>query len=494
MIPKILWQTAKSKNYINDGNNRQLLKSFIINNPNIDIMFMDDDECDIFIKSNFSQEIYDMYRSLPLGVMRADFWRVAVIYINGGIYSDTDVFCKKSIDGLINDKDLVLLTEPNTSDNVSNFFFAATPKHPVLKEIIDEMVGGFAISFNDDTHLFVQNFGMNPLQIVYKRLKLQLIPVEEHTNYIKHICNGSWRESMHKYLGKKNMNGMTFFTTFNEAGYKLYGKSWINTFKENVAAQYPNALALVYKHGFDLTDNHPQIKIIDYDEVIPHHAKWKQEFEEKSTFDQYIHKMTIRFSHKAMVIQHALKNIDTKYAFWVDGDVVFHKYQYDTFPKNVLGDNAMACQVEHAHNNHVESGILIFDMENPDTQKWRNEFEKNYSIDNVLGMSEPYDGFIVFKSLVTSNIEFTNLNEKYGIGGIQSDPTLTFLHPELSSRFTHNIGLTGKSQYDDWNDIKYEDPIFRNLAVVGALTKQQHKIRHLLRKKLKIVKQNEQHA
>lgn len=482
MIPRILWQTAKTKNYINENSNAYNLKSWAFHNPELDIMFMDDDECSAFIKSNFAQSVYDMYTSLPLGVMRADFWRCAVVYINGGIYSDVDVICRASIAPLLTD-DIVLFREEHTDTNVSNFFFAAEPKHPFFKNVIDVMVGGFENAFKDNTGFLVQNFGMNPLQHVFEQSEHKLISPDVYNTYMSHLCDGSWRESEMTYIENRELEKMIFFTTFNSAGYELYGKSWIKTFKENVASHYPNAEAWIYKHGFELKDIHPQIKIIDYDEAIPTHDIWKSDFEERSTYNEYTHKMTVRFSHKAMVIQDALSKVKSKYAFWVDGDVVFHKEQYSTFPKDVLNGNAIACQVEHAANNHVESGILIFDMEHPDTAKWASEFKKNYTLDEVLKMDEPYDGFIVFKSLETSKIKFTDLNEKYGAGGIQSCPTLTFLHPALSSRFTHNIGLTGKSQYSDWEDIKYTDEVFRNLASVGVLSTQQIKINKLKRKR-----------
>lgn len=487
MIPNILWQTAKSIDDIDVGNTSQLVKSWVLNNHALDYRFMDDSDCNRFIAKNFSKQTYEMYKSLPLGIMRADFWRVAVVYINGGIYSDTDVFCKQSVEPLLKDKDLVILQEPNTTTNVANFFFAAVPKHPFLKEVLDYMESKFELVFDIESETLVQNFGMHPLQHVMEKWKQEFIPVSEHSKYMEHMCHGTWRDSEKDYKENK-MKQMTFFTTFNEAGYNLYGKSWIDSFKTNVAANYPNANALVYKHGFELEDDHPQITIIDYDEAIPGHPNWKKEFEERSTYGEYIHKMTIRFSHKAMVIQHALSDIESDYAFWVDGDCVFHKAEYDAFPNNVLNGNAIACQVEHNTNhNHVESGILIFDMKHKDTQKWLEEFKKNYTLDEVFKMGEPYDGFIVFKTLQSSKIKFSDLNEKYGIEGIQSCPTLTFLHPDLSKRFTHNIGLTGKSTYTDWEDIKYTDEVFRNLASVAALTPQQLKFNKMKRRKLALV-------
>ncbi len=34
-----------------------------------------------------------MFRAYPLGVMRADFWRYAILFAHGGLYADMDCRC-----------------------------------------------------------------------------------------------------------------------------------------------------------------------------------------------------------------------------------------------------------------------------------------------------------------------------------------------------------------------------------------------------------------
>ncbi len=36
-------------------------------------------------------QVAQVWQSYPLGVMRADMWRYAALFINGGIYADMDV-------------------------------------------------------------------------------------------------------------------------------------------------------------------------------------------------------------------------------------------------------------------------------------------------------------------------------------------------------------------------------------------------------------------
>lgn len=54
---------------------------------------MDDEQASAFILDNYGPSVHSLYASFPLGVMRADFWRYAILYANGGIYSDIDTMC-----------------------------------------------------------------------------------------------------------------------------------------------------------------------------------------------------------------------------------------------------------------------------------------------------------------------------------------------------------------------------------------------------------------
>ena len=56
-----------------------------------------------------------------------------------------------------------------------------------------------------------------------------------------------------------------------------------------------------------------------------------------------------------------------------------------------------------------------------------------------------------------------DLNQGYGKGGIQSDPNMTFCHPEIQSKFIHNIGWTGKNQYQNWDTIYKRDDIYKKM-------------------------------
>ena len=258
------------------------------------------------------------------------------------------------------------------------------------------------------------------------------------------------------------MKSIKFITTFSEIGYNLYGKTWINSFIDNVKDDNITADIYVDSHINVKSD---KVKVINYGLTIPHHDDWCKQFESRYSNNHgiYAKKMGVRFSYKSFVMMHALENNKDCYVIWLDGDCIFKENQdFSHFPQDLLNNSAIACQREHnGGNDHIESGIIIFDVDHDDTKLFKNNFKENYKIENIITMNSPYDGFIVCKSIDQSQIKYVDLNIGYGRVGIQSDPNETFLHPEINKRFHHNIGITGKQQYESWNTVSKSDIYFR---------------------------------
>ena len=62
-------------------------------------VFFDDQEVESFIKSGFSERIYDAYRHInpDYGAARADFFRYLIIYLHGGVYMDIKTGPRKDL-------------------------------------------------------------------------------------------------------------------------------------------------------------------------------------------------------------------------------------------------------------------------------------------------------------------------------------------------------------------------------------------------------------
>jgi hypothetical protein len=192
---------------------------------------------------------------------------------------------------------------------------------------------------------------------------------------------------------------------------------------------------------------------------IPEQTQWKAYFERVSTHNLHVKKLSIKFSFKSFVISKGLKDNSDKYVIWLDADCIFKSNDLKDFAKNLLADKFVACQKESG-SDHVESGIVIFDTEHKDKQLFVDTFDGYYHGD-VNSFGELFDGFVINRTLLTAPIDFVDLNATYGLQGVQSDPNLTFLNPEISSRFHHNIGITGKRSYDDWKTYSRQDQYFQ---------------------------------
>lgn len=482
MINKTLYQSWK---------NTKLPKYFIKNvnryketNQNINFVLMDDTIAENFIMDKLGEEVYRLYLLLPQPIMRADFWRVAVIYFNGGIYSDLDVVCNISLDSIIEPNlKALFITEGN---NIGNFFFAAEKEHPALKMALDYMI----CELKDTVHLETQAFGMHNLHRAVREYyniqdtnyastdEVKFISMEflRDSNQLIHqgasFMNidgyASWRALNAKMLeDRDNANSILFFTTFNANGYELYGKTWVNTFI-SIANYYGRFKAKIYYEDFKPDIFHPNIEWLDFKKEIKEHSIWKSQYNERSKhYSDYVRKMGLRFSYKAFVIKKVLLEENSyDYLVWLDGDAVFKNSDFINFPNDILDNKFMACQVELAPGtNHIESGILIFDGKSQDTKKFAEILNENYKLDTLLLMGEPYDGFVIYKTLEMLDVPYVNLNSD-NVVGRQSDPDATFLHPKIKSRFKHNIGWTGKNQYEKWADILKRDYIYQAVQLM----------------------------
>jgi hypothetical protein len=261
------------------------------------------------------------------------------------------------------------------------------------------------------------------------------------------------------------MNTVKFITTFSNNGYHVYGQKWIESFIEQTK-NYDNITADVYveyKETQDYWPKNSKIKYLFFDTDIPEHTIWKNNFESFSNHDPWNKKLGLKFSFKSFVMMHALKNSNTKYLIWLDADCLFVGNNFDDFPKKIINDKFIACQFEN-HSEHIESGIIIFDCKHKDKNIFLDTIKKYYT-EEFNNFGQPFDGYIIHRAVKNTEVSYENLNEKYGINGIQSDPNLTFLHPEIKKRFIHNIGITGKQSYKSWESYCRRDEFFRLLPV-----------------------------
>ena len=95
--------------------------------------------------------IIHAYENMPWAVLKADYFRYISIYVLGGVYSDIDTICLRSIDTWTDNYtniNFIVGIEAESPTwkrdfarplQLCQWTFAATPNHPILKRLIDNI-------------------------------------------------------------------------------------------------------------------------------------------------------------------------------------------------------------------------------------------------------------------------------------------------------------------------------------------------------------------
>jgi hypothetical protein len=239
----------------------------------------------------------------------------------------------------------------------------------------------------------------------------------------------------------------TFISTFSQNGYEKYGATWIKTFLENTS----NVRARLYV-DFDIPNLPDRIEVLSFTNAVPHHASWVEQYRAAYVHqDPFEREHGVRFSYKAFVMMHALENI-SGFIVWVDGDCLFKPNNFD-FVGPLLNGSFLGCQIDKValddswkRDEHIESGIVLFDADHPDKSAYLDALKQFYKPSVMGKMTKPYDGFALRRALSLSKVSHVDLFPKnYTV--VTCNAESTCIHPELKSRFTHNMGDEGKLYY-----------------------------------------------
>lgn len=92
-----------------------------------------DIDCINFLEKYFNNYIVDLFKKIPVGMYKADLWRLCKLYVHGGVYADIDLVPHISIDTL--DKNVTFYSCLSVDDNyifqafMVNFSY---PKNPLI--------------------------------------------------------------------------------------------------------------------------------------------------------------------------------------------------------------------------------------------------------------------------------------------------------------------------------------------------------------------------
>ena len=69
-------------------------------NPSYNIELSLDAECILFLERYINKFVAALFNYIPIGMYKADLWRLCKLYINGGVYADVDLVPHLNINNL----------------------------------------------------------------------------------------------------------------------------------------------------------------------------------------------------------------------------------------------------------------------------------------------------------------------------------------------------------------------------------------------------------
>lgn len=141
-FPPLIWQTYKSAEEL-PLEAAPCIHSWISKNPGWNYQFCSDADMWDFFGNFFPPATVELFESLPLGVMKADLWRYAVLYEFGGVYCDLDTVCMVPLDEWLDrtqETSLHVAIESSGGPFFCQWCIAAARHHPVLAHAI-KLVG-----------------------------------------------------------------------------------------------------------------------------------------------------------------------------------------------------------------------------------------------------------------------------------------------------------------------------------------------------------------
>ena len=177
-IPANIFQTWESKKI--PPLMLQNILLIVRNNPKFRYYLFDDNDCQKFIKDNFSEEILNTYNNLIPGAYKADLWRYCILYKMGGIYIDIKY---RPINGFklynLLEKEHWVLDIDNK--NIYNAIMVCKPGNQILLNAINKIVENVKNKY----------YGNSPLEPTGPALLEKFFLIEEKSNFnMKHILYG----------------------------------------------------------------------------------------------------------------------------------------------------------------------------------------------------------------------------------------------------------------------------------------------------------------
>jgi hypothetical protein len=86
MVPKVIYMCYKDVSIL-----KKYANNWLTLNPDYKLELYHDNRCKYFLLNEYSNLHYEIFNFITDGPIKADFWRVCILYKYGGLYVDADI-------------------------------------------------------------------------------------------------------------------------------------------------------------------------------------------------------------------------------------------------------------------------------------------------------------------------------------------------------------------------------------------------------------------
>ncbi len=155
-IPKIIHRTWMSNKMTKTMYNLAY-QSWIKLNPDYTMIWYNDNDVEEYMK-NYGKREYRAFKKLICSAYKMDLFRLLKLYDEGGVYVDSYAVPNVSINNMIlrsglNDKHIfisILDCEVIVKDAIHNGFIITTPKHPFIKQTINDVLYNIELGIENE--------------------------------------------------------------------------------------------------------------------------------------------------------------------------------------------------------------------------------------------------------------------------------------------------------------------------------------------------------
>jgi len=141
-IPRIIHQSYKLNTI--KYNNFIACSSWWFLNMNYEYKYWSDKDIVLFLKTKFPERVWDAYNTVYAGACKSDIFRLCILYVYGGVWSDISASCEVSLDCVLRQIDkktntVLCKDTPSqiTNPNIYQAFLITKPNNELIKFVLD---------------------------------------------------------------------------------------------------------------------------------------------------------------------------------------------------------------------------------------------------------------------------------------------------------------------------------------------------------------------